>query len=72
MCHHLRRVHLSPLPQGCGLQAVYAYDHFVNSALLKQVFHCHPSQPVLTLETAAILHRLTRSGRLGKGNGRSL
>src|SRR5215471_17507792 len=54
MCHvhgcgtvgeHLRHVHLSPLPWGCGPQCVYARDHLVYSFPLKQVFHFLPPLP---------------------------
>src|SRR5262249_50214942 len=37
--HHLRHVHLAPLPLGIRLQVVYTCDDFVDGLLLKQIFH---------------------------------
>jgi hypothetical protein len=52
MCHHLGRVHLSPLPQGCGLELVDACHYLVNGFLLKQVPHFLPPQLTPDLDVA--------------------
>ena len=39
MRHHLRHIHLSPLPLRCWLQCVDTQNHFVDGLCFEQVTH---------------------------------